>query len=101
MYPDELGDVIINTIPSSGSRDSGVQPEAAAGEQEAQPQRPIVMQGPPQVPPSADSPIVPSRRRLTRKQVDPVADAALKRIHEKLSNEHDLYKLRLKHYHMN
>ena len=39
-------------------------------------------------------------RRIRRKSASPVTDAALERIHEKLRNENELYKLHLKHYHM-
>ncbi|MHC4951460.1 MAG: hypothetical protein ACYTEU_10825 [Planctomycetota bacterium] len=64
------------------------------------PQRPVVTQGPPEVPISEDKSILPVRRRLRTKQQDPATEIALKRIHDKLGNENELYKLHLKHYHM-
>ena len=61
------------------------------------PQRPKVVEGPPDVPASDESPVIPIRRRLRTKQQDPATEPALKRIHEKLRNENELYKLHLKH----
>ena len=64
------------------------------------PQRPKVVIGPPDVPASDESPVILIRRLLRTKQQDPATEPALKRIHEKLRNENELYKLHLKHYHM-
>ena len=64
------------------------------------PQRPEVVIGPPDVPASDESPVIPIRRLSRAEQQDPATEPALKRIHEKLRNEHDLYKRHLKHYHM-
>ena len=39
-------------------------------------------------------------RRMRKKSVDPVTAAALKKIHDKLRDKKELFKLHLKHYHM-
>ena len=108
MYP-ELQELPNGYGGSSGSRDSGVLPpeddyeptDNEANTDEAPlPQRPKVVEGPPDVPASDESPVIPISRRLRTKQQDPATEPALKRIHEKLRNENELYKLHLKHYHM-
>ena len=106
MYP-ELQDLPNGYGGSSGSRTSGVEsPDYEPTDNEAEadaaplPQRPQVVSGPPAVLASDESPIVPIRRRLRGKQQDPATEATLKRIHDKLRSEKELYKLHLKHYHM-
>ena len=57
--------------------------------------------GPPEAPLLAsNSPILPNRCRLRRKHADPATEPPLQRIHQKLRNENELYKLHQKHYHM-
>ena len=106
MYP-ELQDLPNGCGGSSGSRNSGVEsPDYEPTDNEADadaaplPPRPQVVSGPPAVPASHESPIVAIRRRLRHKQQDHATEAALQRIHDKLRNENELYKLHLKHYHM-
>ena len=48
----------------------------------------------------ADAAELPVRRRLRKKTEDPVTAAALEKIHKKLRDKAELYKLHLKHYHM-
>ena len=106
MYP-ELQDLPNGYGGSSGPRNSGVNsPDYEPTDNEADadavplPQRPQVVSGPPAVPASDESPIVPIRRRLRHQQQDPATEAALQRIHNKLRNEKELCKLHLKHYHI-
>jgi hypothetical protein len=93
MYPDELPEGY------GGSSSSSASPPKDEISDDV-PQRPVVTQGPPEAPISEDKSILPVRRRLRTKQQDPATEIALKRIHDKLNNENELYKLHLKHYHM-
>ena len=93
MYP-ELQDFPNGYGGSSGSRSSGVKsPDYEPTDNEADadavplPQRPQVVSGPPAVPASDESPIIPIRRRLRHKQQDPATEAALQRIHDKLKRK--------------
>ena len=55
--------------------------------------------GAPEAPSLDVSPLFP-KRRLRGKTKGSATEAALKRIHDKLRNENELYKLHVKHYHM-
>ena len=99
-YPKEVGDES-----EEGESPQFQEYEAADNEQEPQQSREAtrhqIVVGPLEAPPfSSNSPILPNRRRLRRKQADPATDPALRRIHEKLRNENEFYKFHQKHYHM-
>ena len=55
--------------------------------------------GAPDIPEEDGQPDSLTRRRVTRKTA-PLPDPALAKMHEKLNNEKELYRLHLKHYHM-
>ena len=100
MYPEEVGDEY-----EEGEPPQSHEYEPTDNEQEPQQSQeaiwPRIVVGPPEAPPLVlNSPILPNRRRLRRKQADPATEPAVRRIHEKLRNENGFYKLHQKHYHM-
>ena len=94
MYLDES--------PSGGSSSSSAsRPQPEIPLDEAPPDVQVILKEPDYTdidPISAQPPKV--ARRMQKKSVDPVTAAALKKIHDKLRDKKELYKLHLKPYHM-